>query len=137
MLHPFVSDLTNFFLLRLQGGGSSLQVLVLTVQFGNLPVLTLDLLGILIVLGISVLAAVLVGALTGVPTVGTLLGAFFWTLLGISVFILLVPFVWTGDIFVHGLPLITALIGAFVALLIRQLLRGGGFRRRRPVIAAD
>lgn len=136
MLHPFVSALTNFLLLRLQGGGSGLQALVLTVQFGNLPVLSFDLLGILIVIGISALAAILVGALAGGPTAGTLLGTFFWALLGISVFVLLVPFVWTGDILVHGLPLITALVGAFVALLIRQLLRGGGFHRRRPVIAA-
>ncbi|HEU5367540.1 MAG TPA: hypothetical protein VFU69_03710 [Ktedonobacterales bacterium] len=134
MFHPFVLDLTNLILLRLQGGGSGLQVVVLTVQFGELPALSLDLLGILLALGISIVAAVLVGALTGVTRIG-FLGTFFWALLGISVFIMLVPLVWTGDLVVHGLPLFTALIGAFVVLLIRQLLLGGGFRRRRAVAA--
>ena len=131
MLHPLVSDLTNFLLLRLQGGGSGWQILVLTVQFGTLPVLTLDLLGILLVLLIALVAAVLVGFFTGGPSRTALLGTFFWALLGISVFMLLVPLVWKGDILVHGLPLITALLGAFVALLLRQVLLGGGFRRRR------
>ena len=136
MVHPFLADLTNFMLVRLQGGGDGLQVLVLTVQFGNLPALSLDLLGILLVLGISIVAGVLVGFFTGGPSRGALLGTVFWVLLGISVAILLVPLVWTGDLLVHGLPLFTALIGAFVALVLRQLLLGGGFRRRRA-IAAD
>jgi hypothetical protein len=134
MLQPFFGALTNFLLLRLQGGGSGLQVLVVTVQFGNLPALSLDLLGILLVLGISVVAAVLVGFLIGGPTAIDLVGTFLWALLGISVFLLLVPLVWNGDLLVHGLPLFTALVGAFVALLIRQLL-SGGFRRRRPASA--
>jgi len=136
MFHPFLVDLTNFILVRLQGGGSGLQILVLTVQFGNLPVLSLDVVGILLVLGISIVAGVLVGLFTGGPSRVALLGTFFWALLGISVAILLVPLVWTGDYLIHGLPLFTALIGAFVALVIRQLVFGGGFRRRRA-IAAD
>jgi len=134
MFAAFLADLTNLILIRLQGGGSDLQILVLTVQFGTLPALSLDLLGILLALGISIVAAVLVGAFTRTATLVGLLGTFFWALLGISVFILVVPLVWTGDILVHGLPLFTALVGAFVALLIRQLLIGG-YRRRRPVAA--
>jgi hypothetical protein len=128
-------DLANLILLRLQGGGSGLQVVVLTVQFGELPALSLDLLGIILTLGISIVAAVLVGLFRGGTTRVALLGTFFWALLGISIFILLVPLVWTGDVLVHGLPLFTALLGAFVALLIRQLVLGGGFRRRRAVVA--
>ena len=135
MFHSFLADLTNLLSLRLQGGGNGLQILVLNIQFGTLPALSLDLLGILIVLGISIVAAVLVGAFTGGYRSIALLGTFFWALLGISVFILLVPLVWTDDVYVHGLPLFTALIGAFVALLIRQLLVGGGFHRRRAVAA--
>lgn len=135
MLTAFLADLTNLILIRLQGGGSGLQILVLNVQFGTLPVLSLDLLGIILALGISIVAAVLVGAFIGGPTRIALLGTFFWALLGISVFILVVPLVWNGDVMVHGLPLFTALVGAFVALLIRQLLVGGGFRRRRAVAA--
>lgn len=46
MLQPFLWNLTNFLLIRLQGGGSGLQVLVVTGQFGTLPALSLDLLGI-------------------------------------------------------------------------------------------
>lgn len=45
MLQLSLGDLTNFLLIRLQGGGSGLQVLVVTVQFGNVPALSLDLLG--------------------------------------------------------------------------------------------
>ena len=135
MFHPFLADLTNLILVRLQGGGAGLQIVVLTVQFGTLPALSLDILGILLVLGISIVAAVLVGTFTGGYTGLALMGTFFWALLGISVFILLVPLVWTGDVYVHGLPLFTALVGAFVALLIRALLFGG-FRRRRPAVAA-
>src|SRR6185312_10416120 len=81
MVHPFLAALTNFILVRLQGGGSGLQIVVLTVQFGNLPVLTLDVLGILLVLGISIVAGVLVGFFTGGPSRSALLGTFFWALL--------------------------------------------------------
>src|ERR1051326_4100514 len=95
-------DLANLILLRLQGGGSGLQVVVLTVQFGELPALSLDLLGIILTLGISIVAAVLVGLFRGGTTRVALLGTFFWALLGISIFILLVPLVWTGDVLVHG-----------------------------------
>jgi hypothetical protein len=109
--------------------------LVVTAQFGTLPALSLDLLGILLVLEISIIGAFLVSLLTG-PTTIDLIGTFLWALLGISVFILLVPLVWTGDLLVHGLLLFTALIGAFVAPLIRQLLLGG-FRRRRPAVATE
>ncbi|HLV98301.1 MAG TPA: hypothetical protein VKT82_06445 [Ktedonobacterales bacterium] len=135
MFHPFLADLTNLILIRLQGGGSGLQILVLTVQFGTLPALSLDVLGILLALGISIVAAVLVGAFTGGYRSIALIGTFIWALLGISVFILVVPLIWTGDVYVHGLPLFTALVGAFVALLIRQLLVGGGFHRRRAAAA--
>lgn len=76
----------------------------------------------------------LVSMLTGGPTVIDLVSTFLWALLGISVFILLVTLVWTGNLLVHGLPLFTALVGAFAALLIRQLLLGG-FRSRRPKVS--
>lgn len=135
MLQPVLLDLTNIVLLRLQGGGSGLQVLVVTAQFGTLPALSLDMLGILIVLAISIVGAFLVSMITGGPTVIHLVGTFLWALLGISIFILLVPLVWAGDLVVHGLPLFTALVGAFVALLIRQLV-SGGIRSRRPTVGA-
>ena len=134
-MHAVFSDLVNLILLRLQGGGEGLNIVVLTVQFGELPALSLDLLGILLALGISIVAAVLVGVFTATSTRVALMGTFFWALLGISVALLLIPLIWTGDVVVHGLPLFTALIGAFAALLIRQLLFGGGFRRRRAVVA--
>ncbi len=137
MLQPYLLDLTNFILIRLQGGGSNLQALVLTIQLGNFTALSLDLLGILIVLAISIVGAFLVSLLTGGPTVIDVIGTFLWALLGISIFILVVPPIWNGDLFIHGLPLFTALVGAFVALLIRQLLSGGFRRRRPPAVAAS
>lgn len=131
----FFLDLTNLIMLRLQGGGSGVNILVFTFQIGDLPALSLDLLGLLLVLGISVVAAVLVGMLTGGPSGIGLLGTFVWALLGIWLFIVLVPLVWNGDVRVDGLPLFTALVGAFVGLLIRQLLHGG-FRRRHIASAS-
>lgn len=135
MSQLFFLDLTNLILLRLQGGGSGLQVLVFTFQIGDLPALTLDLLGLLLVLGISVVAAVLVGLLTRGPSGIGLLGTFIWAFLGIWLFIIVVPLVWDGDVRVDGLPLFTALLGAFVALLARQLLHGG-FRHRQAASAS-
>lgn len=134
MFHTFLLPLANIFLFHLDIGGPGQRVLLLTIQIGNLPALQLDLVQCLLVLGISILASILVGALTGGMTPGSILGAFFWALLGIWLFIIFVPLAWNGDILVDGLPLFTSLVGAFVALLIRQLLHGG-FRRRRPVMA--
>ncbi len=133
MLSVFFADLVNLFRFEFQGGGSGVKVLVLTFQIGNWPALQLDLLGLLLVLGISVVAAVLVGWLTG-GVRGGLLSAFLWALLGIWLFVVVVPIVWNGDYMVDGLPLITALVGAFVALLVRQLFHGG-FRRRTAAAA--
>lgn len=128
MLPLFFADLANLFRFQLEGGGSGVKLLVMTFQIGNWPALQLDLLGLVLVLGISVVAAVLVGWLTG-GVRGGLLGAFIWALLGIWLFVIVVPIVWNGDYIVDGLPLITALVGAFIALLVRQLFHGG-FRRR-------
>ncbi|HEY7122802.1 MAG TPA: hypothetical protein VH540_02520 [Ktedonobacterales bacterium] len=134
MFHSFLAPLANIFLLHLDIGGEGSHSLMLTIQIGDLRPLQLDLIQVLIVLGLCVLASVLVNALTGWGT-GSLIGAFFWALLGIWVFLVLIPLVWTGDILVAGLPLFTSLVGAFVGLLVRQLLHGG-YRRRRVVPAA-
>ncbi len=134
MFHSFLAPLANIFLLHLDIGGDGLHFLVLTIQIGDWRPLQLDLLQVLIVLGISILASILVGALTGWGT-GSLLGAFFWALLGIWLFLVFLPLVWTGDVLLAGLPLFTSLLGAFVGLLVRQLLHGG-FRRRRVAPAA-
>lgn len=128
MLPLFFADLVNLFRFQLEGGGAGVKALVLIFQIGNWQALQLDLLGLVIVLGISVVAAVLVGLFTG-GVRGSLLGAFLWALLGVWLFVIVVPIVWSGDYIVDGLPLITALVGAFVALLVRQLFHGG-FRRR-------
>lgn len=128
MAQLFFADLVNLFRFQLEGGGDGVKALVLTFQIGNWQALQLDLLGLVLVLGISVVAAVLVGWLTGGMR-GSLLSAFIWALLGIWLFVIVVPIVWTGDYIVDGLPLITALVGAFVALLVRQLFHGGFHRR--------
>lgn len=87
MLQPFLWDLTNFLLIRSQGGGSFLQVLVVTAQFGTLPALSLDLLGILLVLGISIIGAFLVSLLNGGQPPSTSSGRFCgrcWGLVSLS-----------------------------------------------------
>jgi hypothetical protein len=128
MAQLFFADLVNLFRFQLEGGGAGAKALVLTLQIGNWQALQLDLLGLLIVLGISVVAAVLVSLLTG-GLRSSLVGSFFWALLGVWLFVIVVPIVWSGDYIIDGLPLITALVGAFVVLLVRQLFHGG-FRRR-------
>jgi phosphatidylserine/phosphatidylglycerophosphate/cardiolipin synthase-like enzyme len=102
---------------------------------GNLPplLLDLDLMQFLLVVGIALVAAFLVGLLVRRVTLRRLFGPFLWALLGIGVCVAFLPQFWNGDYIVDGLPLFTMLIGAFVTLLLFHLLRR---ETRRPETAA-
>ncbi len=121
--------LANLFFFSLNLGGQGARFLVLTFQIGNARPVEYDLLQLLLILGISIVAAVLLERLLWRGTPGGLLGAFLISLIGVWLFITFVPLVWKGDVLVDGIPLITALIGAFLSLLVVHLLFGG-FRRR-------
>ncbi len=127
MLHV----LANLFFFSINIGGSGVKFLTVSIGVGDGAPVTYDAVQLLLILGIAVLAAVILEKLLHQTTPGGLLGAFFWALLGIAVFITFVPLVWKSDVNVDGIPLITALIGAFLALLVAHLLAGGTRRFAR------
>lgn len=96
--------------------------------------LTYDGLQLLLILGISIVAAVVVERLAGRATPGGILGAFFIALIGIWIFLTFIPLVWKGDYLIDGIPLITAIIGAIISILVVHLLTGS-FRKRAPAKA--
>ena len=96
--------------------------------------LTYDGLQLLLILGISIVAAVVVERLAGRVTPGGILGAFFIALIGIWIFLTFIPLAWKGDYNIDGIPLITAVIGAILSILVVHLLTGS-FRRKAPAKA--
>ncbi|HEY7349051.1 MAG TPA: hypothetical protein VH599_12130 [Ktedonobacterales bacterium] len=116
--------LANLFFFSLNIGGSGVKFLVVTLQIGDAPPIQYDLLQLLLILGISIVAAVLLERLLWRGTPGGLLGAFVISLIGIWVFITFIPLVWRGDYYIDGIPLITALTGAILSLLVVHLLFG-------------
>jgi hypothetical protein len=120
--------LANLFSFGLNIGGDGVKFIVLTFQIGNAAPVQYDLLQLLLILGISVVAAVILERLLWRGTPGGLLGAFLISLLGIWLFITFIPLVWKDDVYVDGIPLITAIIGAILSLLVAHLLFGA-FRR--------
>ncbi len=122
--------LANLFFIGLNIGGDGTKFITITVQVGNAAPVTYDIVQLLIILGIAVLAAVIIERLLHRATPFGLLGAFFIALIGIVIFITLIPLVWKGDVNLDGIPVITAFIGAFLSLLLVSLLAGGARRRR-------
>ncbi len=96
--------------------------------------LTYDGLQLLLILGISIVAAVLVERLAGRATPGGIFGAFLIALIGIWIFLTFIPLAWKGDYDVDGIPLITASIGAILSILVVHLLTGS-FRKKAPAKA--
>jgi hypothetical protein len=121
--------LANLFFVSLSIGGPGVKFLVLTFQIGDEPVVSYDLLQLLLILGISIVAAVILERLLWRGTPGGLLGAFLIALIGIGLFLALIPLVWKGDYYIDGIPLMTAIIGAIFSLLVVHLLFGA-FRHR-------
>jgi hypothetical protein len=122
--------LANLFFFSLSIGGPGAKFLVITIGIGDATPIQYDLLQLLLILGISIVAAVLLEMLLHRATPGGILGAFITALIGIWVFITFVPLVWKGDYYVDGIPLITALIGAILSILVVHLLAGGGLHRK-------
>ena len=91
--------------------------------------LTYDGLQLLLILGISIVAAFVVERLAGRATPGGIVGAFFIALIGIWLFLSFIPLVWKGDYNIDGIPLITSVIGAIISILVVHLVTGS-FRKK-------
>jgi uncharacterized membrane protein YeaQ/YmgE (transglycosylase-associated protein family) len=121
--------LANLFFFSLNIGGEGVKFLTVSIGVGNNAPVQYDALQLVLILGIAVASAFILERLLHQRTPGGLLGAFLFALLGIAVFITFVPLVWEGDVSVDGIPLISAIVGAFLALLVAHLLAGGGGRK--------
>ncbi len=104
-------------------------------QVGDWPPLQLqlDIAQTLLVLGIALIATIVMGLLVERMSLSRLVGPFLWSLLGIGLFVGVVPLFWKGDYLLDGLPLITIIAGAFVTLIVFHLLRG---HARRTAVAS-
>ncbi|HVU65658.1 MAG TPA: hypothetical protein VHD63_00950 [Ktedonobacteraceae bacterium] len=93
--------------------------LAISISLGGYTI-TYNLLDFLIILAISVVAAVLVEKVAHQTTPGGFLGAFLIALIGIWIFITFIPLTWNKDFRVPSthVPLITSFIGAIISILI-------------------
>lgn len=109
--------------------------LSISVSIGDYTI-TYNLLDFLIILAISVVAAVLVEKVAHQTTPGGFLGAFLIALIGIWIFITFIPLTWNQDFRVPGthVPLITSFIGAVISILIVHFFKVV-FGRRAPAKA--
>ncbi len=110
--------------------------LAISVSIGGYTI-TYNLLDFLIILAISVVAAVLVEKVAHQTTPGGFLGAFLIALIGIWIFITFVPLTWNQDFRVPGthVPLITSFIGAVISILVVHFFKVVFGRSERPAKA--
>lgn len=99
--------------------------------------ITYNLLDFLLILAISIVAAVLVEKVAHQTTPGGFLGAFLIALIGIWIFITFIPLTWNQDFRVPGthVPLITSFIGAVISILIVHFLKVVFGRKGKPAKA--
>jgi len=110
--------------------------LAISVSLGGYTI-TYNLLDFLIILAISVVAAVLVEKVAHQTTPGGFLGAFLIALIGIWIFITFIPLTWNQDFKVPGthVPLITSFIGAVISILVVHFFKVVFGGRERPAKA--
>ena len=89
--------------------------------------ITYSIVDILVILGISVIATVMIEKLAKQTTPGGFLGGFFIALIGIWLFITFIPPSWNQDLQIPAthVPVLTALIGAVLSILMAHLLKLG------------
>jgi uncharacterized membrane protein YeaQ/YmgE (transglycosylase-associated protein family) len=99
--------------------------------------ITYNLLDLLLILGISIVAAVLVEKIARQTTPGGFFGAFLIALIGIWIFITFVPLTWNQDFKVPTthVPLITSFIGAVLSIMVVHFFKGIFRRRETPARA--
>lgn len=106
-------------------GRAFADLLAISVTVGEYTI-TYNLLDLLLILGISIVAAVLVEKIARQTTPGGFLGAFLIALIGIWLFITFVPLTWNEDFKMPGthVPLITSFIGAVISILVAHFFKG-------------
>jgi uncharacterized membrane protein YeaQ/YmgE (transglycosylase-associated protein family) len=87
--------------------------------------ITYNIIDLLVILGISVIATVMIEKLAKQTTPGGFLGGFLIALIGIWLFITLTPPTWNQDLQIPTthVPLLTAFIGAVLSILAAHLFR--------------
>src|SRR5260370_15669677 len=129
---------SGFFSLAIDMGRSSAftDVLAITISVAGYPI-TYNLLDLLLILGISIIAAVVVERLLHQTTPGGFFGAFLIALIGIWLFITFVPLTWNQDFKVPSthIPLITSFIGAVLSILVVHFFAALFRRRSAPARA--
>jgi uncharacterized membrane protein YeaQ/YmgE (transglycosylase-associated protein family) len=95
------------------------------------------LLDLVLVLGISIIAAVLVEKVAHQTTPWGFFGAFLIALIGIWLFLTFLPLTWSQDLKISGthVPLVTSFISAVISILIVHFFKGAFGRRRKPAKA--
>src|SRR6266566_2394147 len=116
---------SGFFMLDIDigKGRAFADFLAITVSLDGYTI-TYNLLDLLLILGISIVAAVLVEKIAHQTTPGGFFGAFIIALIGIWVFITFVPLTWNQDFKVPSthVPLITSFIGAVLSIMVAHFL---------------
>ena len=112
------------------------EFLAITISIAGYTI-TYNLLDLLLILGISIIAAVLIEKIAHQTTPGGFFGAFLIAVIGIWLFITFVPLTWNQDFKVPNthVPLITSFIGAVVSIMVVHFFRGIFGRRGRPAKA--
>src|SRR5262249_49550851 len=106
-------------------GRTFADLLAISISVGEYTI-TYNLLDLLLILGISIVAAVLVEKMARQTTPGGFFGAFLIALIGIWLFITFVPLTWNHDFKVPDthVPLITSFIGAVISILVAHFFKG-------------
>ena len=99
--------------------------------------ITYNAIDLLVILGISIIATVLVEKLAKQTTPGGFFGGFLIALIGIWVFITFVPLTWNQDFRIPTthVPVITSFIGAVLSIVVAHLFRSLFRRRPKPARA--
>jgi uncharacterized membrane protein YeaQ/YmgE (transglycosylase-associated protein family) len=128
----------TLFVLNIDIGHSTAfsDLLAITISLGGFTI-TYNLLDLLLILFISIVAAVLVERIARQTTPGGMMGAFLIALLGIWIFITFVPLTWNQDFKAPSthVPLITSFIGAALSILVVHLLSRGFKKKEKPAKA--
>ena len=129
---------SGFFTLNIDigKGRAFADFLSITVSLARYTI-TYNLLDLLLILGISIVAAVLVEKIARQTTPGGFLGAFLIALIGIWIFITFVPLTWNQDFKAPTthVPLITSFIGAVLSIMVVHFFKGIFRRRETPARA--